>query len=196
MIKKIALLTLIAGTSGLLTAGSLTPEKFRTLYDDITTSTNSIESLLFNTQTGIIAHSKQNKPTKEKLDAHGQAFDENIADLEQALFKFLDLLATTEPSKNFQQGWSFDLREYPTLEEQKTLDPEYRNLMNSFHAIINKEQFMSHFFTLWLTDDYENEVISLFYTIGQDLVARAIDDLKHAYDFYLERLAEQYNIKK
>lgn len=196
MIKKIALLTLIAGTSGLLTAGSLTPEKFRTLYDDITTSTNNIESLLFNTQTGIIAHSKQNKPTKEKLDAHGQAFDENIANLEQALFKFLDLLATTEPSKNFQQGWSFDLREYPTLEEQKTLDPEYRNLMNSFHAIINKEQFMSHFFTLWLTDDYENEVISLFYTIGQDLVARAIDDLKHAYDFYLERLAEQYNIKK
>jgi hypothetical protein len=196
MMKKTVLLTLIAGTSSLLSAGSVAPEKFRTLYETITTSTNTIESLLFNTKTGIIAHNKQNKPTKEKLEAHGQAFDEAIANLEQALYKFLDLLATTDPSKNFQQGWSFDLPEYPTLEEQKTLQQESGNLMNAFQSIINKEQFVSHFFNLWLTEDYEDVVISLFYTIGQDLVARSIDDLNHAYDFYLDRLAEQYSIKK
>lgn len=196
MMKKTALLTLIVGTSNLLSAGSMAPEKFHDLYETITTSTNTIESLLFNTKTGIIAHSKQNKPTREKLEAHGQAFDEAIADLEQALYKFLDLLATTAPSKNFQQGWSFDLREYPTLEEQKMLQQESGNLMSAFHGIINKEQFLSHFFNLWLTEDYEDVVVSLFYTIGQDLVARSIDDLKNAYDVYLDRLAELYNIKK
>ncbi len=192
--KKTLLLLPLTITS-LSLAASIPPVKFQALHQSISDATNNLENILFDKTSGIIAHSKQNKPTKAKLETSEQTFQDNKIELERTLYTFLDQLATTEPSKNFPTDWSFDLPDYPDIEEQPVLQQEYENLMNAFHSVINKERYIAHFFKLWLTDNYESEVIALFYTIGQDLVARSLDDVTHAYYEYVYAMKEVYNIK-
>lgn len=192
---KKALLLLSLAITSLSFGASISPAKLQALHQNISDATDNLEAILFDNKSGIIAHNKQNKPTKAKLDTNEQDFQNHKEELERTLYTFLDQLATTEPSKNFPTDWSFDLPDYPDIEEQPVLQQEYENLMNAFHSVINKERYIAHFFKLWLTDNYESEVIALFYTIGQDLVARSIDDVTRAYYDYIAALKETYGIK-
>ena len=166
--KKQVLIGLMILTTVSVQAASIAPAKFQALHQRISDATDNLRTILFDPKTGIISHGKQNKSAQAILSANEQAFQDSKAELESALYELLDLIATTEPSKNFPDNWSFDFPDYPNIEQQELMQEEYENLMNGFHGIINKERFVAHFFKLWLTDDYEDEVIGLFYSIGQD----------------------------
>lgn len=193
--KKSILVGLMMLITASMQATSLAPAEFQGLYQRISDATNNMQTILFDTKTGIIAHSKELKPTKATLDANEQAFQDAKSEIESALYKLLDHIAASGPSKNFHQDWSFDVPNYPIIEEQQILQPEYENLMNAFHGVLNKEKFCAHFFELWVTNNYEDHVIGLFYDIGQDLVARSINDMAYVYYGYVDRVKELYSIK-
>lgn len=194
MKKQFLLLGLSILPSISLHPASIAPAKFQNVHERISTATQELETLLFDAKAGIIAYSST-KPTAAALTNHENQFDEQKAALETAFYELLDLLQSSEPSKNFPDNWSFDLPDYPVLEEQPAMQQEYQSLMNGFHGIINKEHFVAHFFDMWRTNDYENEVIGIFYAIGQDLIARSIDDLSAAYYNYVNRVKELHGIK-